>query len=365
MKFIVERDALKDALHIVVTRTKGVTIPILQHVLVEAEGQSVRFTGHDLDTCSQVTIPAEVGQAGRIAIPADRLNRLVQGLADGSQVTFESDDSKAAKLRSGRSTYQFALLPAEDFPAILQPKDSMSLTLGWKQVARLLKTPSPFTDKARAYLSGIYLHLDGKRLAACATDGHMLLWIAIDVEPKPFKGAIIPEGSCGEIVRIAGQSEEVHIEISDTLIACEVGSRRFVSKLIDGTFPDYHRVIPQATAPHMTLDSKDVDAALARLVAAYDPDRTPVVRFRWGDGQMDYLTADLATNFGQGDEQIECDGPERQAGEVGCNIGYLRELVDAFDGERVRFFIDGPGDPIRVENPDDRDVVGVLMPCRA
>ncbi len=364
MKFTCERDALKDALQVVVGRTKGsAAIPILSHVLIEAKGSTITLTGHDLDSCSQVTLPAEVEEAGASAVPADRLSSLIGGLNKGSQVVLTTDD-KLAKVRAGRSAYQFGVMPPQDFPDVLTPKDPVTLTLSGVDVGRLFKTPAPCisTEQSRIYLNGIYLHVRDKHLTACATNGHMLLRVAVDVTPPAFEGVIVPDKSCAEFARIAGDSDAT-LEISKNLIAIQAGERRFVTKLIDATFPDYERVIPQATSPGMTLESAVFDGALARLLAARDPEKFPAVKLSWSK-EVEHLSASLQSDFGRGDEQVECDSAERDAGEVGCNGEYMRGLIDAMGGERIKLFIDDPGSPIRIENPDDAGLVAVCMPCR-
>lgn len=365
MKFLVERDALRDAISVVVGRTKGTNIPILSHILMATEGNAARLLGHDLDCCSEITISAEVFEQGRMAIPGDRLAKLVAGLPAGSQVHVEAGDIET-KLRCGRSTYRFPILRAENFPDPLSPKSPATFTLTAKQVGRLFGTPEVCicSDASRFYLAGIFLHTVDRRLAACATNGHTLLRAVIDVEPPKFNGVIVPEKSCREIVRLVGQGEAT-IEVSDALIAAQADGRRFVSKLIDGTLPDYARVIPSATAPTMTFMTQEIDAALGRLTVAGDAQGTPPVKFTWQSGDLEGVVASSRSQDGVGgEEQVDCDGRRPETGEVGAQISYLRAIIEALGGERVRLFIDGPGDPIRVENPDDKDLVAVVMPCR-
>lgn len=364
MNIIVERDTLKAGLSAVVGRAKGNSnIPILGHVLIEANGQRVKLTGHDLDSCSVATVPAEVSEAGSIAIPADRLSRLVGGFADGSTIAIKAD-KQSASVRCGRSNYQFQLMSPDDFPNTLAPVEPIKFTLTAKQVARLFKMPAcAIEDSAtRPQLSGIYLHRADKRLAACATNGHILIRSLTDATPPEFKPIIIPESACDEISRLSGD-EDLAIEISERLIAAEAGNRRFVSKLVDAIFPDYERVVPQATAPPIAFDIKEFDAALARLQNAGDPKKARVVKVSWADN-VEHVIASTRTDIGEGSEQVECDCPGRDPGETGANVDYVRSLINALGGHRVRFFIAGPGDPIRIENPDDPDVLAVCMPMR-
>lgn len=364
MKFTAERNGLKEALAVVVGRTKGGTIPILSHVLIEGKGQTIRLIGHNLDSSSQVTIPAEIEASGSVAIPGDYFAKLVAGFPEGSQVILDST-ALAAKVECGRSSYQFQLMAPEDFPPPLSPENPISFVLTAKQVARAFKTPesSMCNEQSRIYLAGIFFHKSNKRLAAASTNGHTLIRVFVDADVPDFAGVIVPDKSCHEIVRLIGNAPDAKFEVSPRLIAVEAGNRRFVSKLIDATYPDYERVIPQATCPLIAVMSDDMDAALARLAAACDREKTPIARFAWRD-DVEAISISLRSDVGQGEEQIECDCPGKDAGEVGAQIDYVRNVIDALGGSRVRIFITDPGTAIRFENPDDPDVVGVVMPCR-
>lgn len=369
MKVLVERNTLKDALPFVMGRTKGrtsTTIPILSHILIETGERKIVITGNDLDACSQIDVPAEVDRAGRIAMPADRLHRLVSGLAEGAQISIDADP-KAAKLKCGRASYQFALLPPEDFPETFEPKNPVEIRLSAAQVTRLLKQPAPFVEngQTRPQLSGVYLHKANKVLVGCASDDHRFLRTITDVQAPDFEGVIIPEKSCEEIVRVAGDGD-CDVAIAPNLLAVRANGRRFVTKLIDAKFPDYQRFIPDANAPFMTVDSAELDAALVRLVAAMDSEaRSPgAVKLSWDDDAENF-TASKQSISHDGREPVECDCPGRPAGEIGANLEYLRSMIDGLGGNRTRFFINGPGDAIRMENPDDDGVLGILMPMRA
>lgn len=365
MKFLCERDKLQDALGHVTGHTKGQRVmPILAHVLIEADDSALSVTGHDLVSCSSVTVAAEVEAPGAVAVPADRLARLVAGLSSGGQVSV-SCDGQAATVKAGRSLYQFSVMPSEDFPAALQSTDPVTFSVPAEDIRKLFKTPSNCINQTqdRIYLNGIYLHVRKSKLAGCATNGHTLLLATTNIKPPAFDGVIVPDEACDEIVRLVGDAAAT-VEVSRQVIAVSANGRRFASKLIDGTFPDYQRVIPQRTAPRMVVETDQLDEALARLFAAHDAETSRGVRLTW-DRNPSAIVAKVRSQVAEGSDEIECDSQERDAGEVGCNIDYLRDLLGALGGERATIYIAGPGDPIRVENPDDDSVVAVLMPMRA
>lgn len=366
MKIIVERDRLKGALKLVASQTKGRKIPILTHVLLDAGGSKLRIVGHALSSCSQVTIPAEVHSKGSIAIPCDGLNNIVSGLSVGAQVSIEGDE-KIGKIKCGRSAYQFSLLPPADFPDVLQLIEPVDVTITAAQAKALFDQPASCISKeeSRHYLKGIYLHLRDGHLCAAATDGHTLARISVDgIQPPGFEGVIIPTDACAEIVRIAGENEST-LQITRDLVALSSGERLFVTKLVDGTFPDIERVIPQAHAAPITLDCKELDAALARIVAAQDTEsKGDVIRLSWPDNPQ-AMTITLRSGTAEGNEEVECDiVGDRPAGEVGLQCHYLRQLIEVTGGDTIRLRISGPGDPIRIENPQTDSVVAVCMPCR-
>lgn len=368
MKFTVERNLLKDAISAVAGIAKGrnaANIPILSHVLVEASGSSIRLTGHDLDSCLSLEVPADVEIEGEGALPSDRFSKLVSGLSEGAQLTVDTTvDGQQAHIKAARSSYRFGILPATDFPQPLEPTESISFTLSAAEVLRLFKKPSGCisSEASRHHLCGIFLHKTNKQLAACATDGHTLLRTISKASVPDFDGVIVPDKSCDDIARLAS-SGEVQFEVGRTLIAAQCGTRRFVSKLVDGTFPDYTRVIPNPTAPFITVATADIEGAVARLLTAGDPKNSRAIKLAWND-DVDTLAMSSVSDTGEGSEQIDCDCPGREASHTGANAEYLQRIATAFDSKRIRFLIDGPGDPIRLEDPDDPDVVAVIMPMR-
>lgn len=363
MKITCERDALNGALAVVAGKIKAsADIPILHHVLMEADGQQLKLTGHNLECCAISTVPAEVDEAGAVAIPADRLARMIAGVVTGAQVTITTDD-KTAKVKAGRSVYQFALLPAVDFPAVLQPINPVSFMLSAKEVDTLFKVPAPCicSEETRFYLRGICLQHRKSLLVACATDGHRLLETQVKVETAAFENIIVPEFACAAIARLT-RDGDVTIEISKDLIAITVGDNRFVSKLIAATFPDYSRVIPPP-APTITVDCAALDAALSRLLAACDPEKTKAVKLSWGDNP-ESITASLTSDVAFGQDEIECDSFDIKAGQIGAQVEFLRSLIDAADSNTIRMHMTDPGTPIRIEVPNREGFVAVCMPYR-
>lgn len=367
MKIIVERDRLKDAIAAVMSRAKRAhTIPILSHLLLEANSASLRLLGHDLDACSATAISAECQTSGSIAIPCERFNRLVSGLPSGSQIMLATMDKDRASLKCGRSSYEFSLLPTDDFPSALEPKEPVKFNLSGKDVAKLFGVPAPCvnTDKNRIFLAGVFLHKRGAQLASCATDGHTLAHVLLDAAVPDFAGVIVPTISCADFVDLAGKDGEVSVEVSKSLIAMQRGEARIVSKLIDGEFPDYQCVIPQKTAPALTVDCEELESALQRIIAANDENgRYDAIKLSWNDNP-ERLRISKRSATAAGEEEISCESEQRDAGEVGLQGHYLQRLIGVTGGETLKLYIAGPRDPLRMENPLDQTVTAVCMPCK-
>lgn len=367
MKVLASRESMNAALAKVIGRTKGHKIPILSHVLVRAAGtHHLEFVGHDMTACASVRIQAEVDLAGAAALPADRLRTLIGGFDKGSQVSIAMDGDRAV-VRSGKARYHLPSLPAADFPELMTLDDPVRVTLSGTAIGRIFDLVAPFVspEETRHYLGGINLqHHKKDGILACATDGHTLLKVAIPAECQPFTSIIVGKAVIGDVAAFAAY-EEAEIEITDTLFAISSNDHRFVTRLVDGTFPDYERVIPERAGVPLVVSVKECDAALARLLAARDADAgSPAVWVRWAP-RDEGLTFAIKTAFATGEEVVGCEIGDRDAGEVGLALDYLRRLLAAMGSNKARIYSPNPGDPVRFENPDDPLVVGVLMPRRA
>ncbi len=268
MKVTVERAQLLRSLghvHRVVERRN--TIPILANVLIRADEAKLALKATDLDLEVIETIPAEVGPAGATTVPAHMFYDIVRKLPEGTQILLEASGDRASlALRAGRSRFSLQTLPESDFPDLAAGEMTHKFALAAKDLKRLIdKTQFAIsTEETRYYLNGIYLHTAGNgqstALRAVATDGHRLAQIDL---PTPqgamgMPGIIVPRKTVGEVLRLIEDGEaEVGIELSPTKIRFTLGEMVLTSKLIDGTFPDYARVIPVGNDKKLTIDKAD------------------------------------------------------------------------------------------------------------
>jgi DNA polymerase-3 subunit beta len=267
MKLSIERAALLRAVsqaQSVVERRN--TIPILANVLIEAEGDTVSFRATDLDIEVVDRIPAKVERAGATTVSAVTLHEIVRKLPDGALVSI-TEDGAAGRLmvEAGRSTFQLATLPKEDFPVMASSEYAANFAAP-APVLRRLFDKSKFaisTEETRYYLNGVYLHVaeaeDGPALRAVATDGHRLARIDAPVPDgaADMPGVIVPRKTVGELRKLLEDDEaEIAVSVSETKIRFATPEITLTSKVIDGTFPDYSRVIPSGNTRRMEVDAE-------------------------------------------------------------------------------------------------------------
>src|SRR5215207_6086167 len=296
MKVTVERAELLKSLghvHRVVERRN--TIPILGNVLVRAEQSKLAFKATDLDLEVTETIAAEVSPGGSTTVPAHMFYEIVRKLPEGAQIVLEgSGDRAMLTIRAGRSRFTLQTLPESDFPDLAAGEMTHKFTLAAADLKRLIdKTQFAIsTEETRYYLNGIYLHSAGTAKAATlrgvATDGHRLAQIDLVLPSGAtgMPGVIVPRKTVGEVQRLIEDNEaEVKIELSQGKIRFTLGNVVLTSKLIDGTFPDYGRVIPQNNDKELIVDKKDFEAAVDR-VSTISSERGRAVKLALSPGKL-------------------------------------------------------------------------------
>ncbi len=378
MKFTIERQALLKALaHVQSVVERRNTIPILSNVLIAAAGESVKFTATDLDMEITDEASALVDTPGQITAPAHTLYEIVRKLPEGAEVAlaFSGDDPRL-QVRAGRYRVNLPVLPAGDFPSLSAEGLSAGMRLDAADLARLIdKTRFAIsTEETRYYLTGIYLHTvveDGREmLRAVATDGHRLA-LAEMIAPDGAAGApgvIVPRKTIQEVRRLIEDGEEaVAIHLSPQKVRFDFGKAALTSKVIDGSFPDYTRVIPRENNRLMSVDNGLFAAAVDR-VATISSEKSRSVKLTVEAGRLTLTVRNMET--GQAVEELEVDyGAEPF--EIGFNARYLLDVAGQIGGETVDFrFAERTGsatllDPVLALDPTDANVQYVLMPLRA
>ncbi len=371
MKVTVERTALLKSLgHVHRVVEKRNTIPILSNVLLRAGGDGLRLKATDLDIEVVETMAADVSEPGSTTVPAHTLYDIVRKLPDGSQVSLEMVGEQGQMLlRSGRSKFNLQALPESDFPDITAGEMPHRFTLAAKELHRLIeKTQFAIsTEETRYYLNGIYLHameVEGKSvLRAVATDGHRLARVET---PAPegaagMPGIIVPRKAVSEIQKLLEDGEsEVAVELSATKIRVAVGATVLTSKLIDGTFPDYQRVIPSGNDKRLTVDRATFAASVDR-VSTISSERGRAVKLAMADG---HLTLSVTNpDSGSATEEVEVDYDSAPI-DIGFNARYLLDITNQLDGDTALFKLADPGSPTVIQDREGASALYVLMPMR-
>jgi len=371
MRVTLERSNLLKSLnhvHRVVERRN--TIPILSNVLLRAEGGQLHMKATDLDLEVFEKSPAMVEQAGGTTVPAHMLYDIVRKLPDGSEVMLAVDpDGNALKVTAGRSKFTLQMLPVADFPDITAGEFPYRFKLASAQFKGLIDHTqfAISTEETRYYLNGIYFHAveeAGKlMLRAVATDGHRLARAQI-VAPagcEGMPGVIVPRKAVGEIQKLVEDPEAIAtIELSETKIRVSVGNVVLTSKLIDGTFPDYNRVIPTANERELVMDRASFASAVDR-VSTISSERGRAVKLQLNDGSL-VLTVNNPDS-GSATEELPV-GYSSDPLEIGFNSRYLLDITAQLSGDETVFMLADPGSPTLIRDSAESGAIYVLMPMR-
>jgi DNA polymerase-3 subunit beta len=371
MKVTLERAALLKTLghvHRVVERRN--TIPILSNVLLQASGGGLMLKATDLDLEITERTAADVQQPGATTLPAHTLYEIVRKLPDGAQVSLESaGDSGQLLLRSGRSRFTLQSLPETDFPDLNAGDLSHRFTLPAGELKKLIdKTQFAIsTEETRYYLNGIFMHTvesEGRTLLrAVATDGHRLARVEIGAPAGSvgMPGVIVPRKAVAEVQKlIEDASADVTVELSTTKARFTFGDVVLTSKLIDGTFPDYGRVIPSGNDKLLTVE-RDAFARAVDRVSTISSERGRAVKLSIADGRLTLTVTN--PDSGSATEELEVDYDAAPL-DVGFNAKYLLDITGQLDSDTALFKLADPGSPTLVQDREGSPALYVLMPMR-
>jgi DNA polymerase-3 subunit beta len=371
MRVILERSNLLKSLnhvHRVVERRN--TIPILSNVLLNADGASLEMKATDLDLEVTEATAANVEQGGATTVPAHLLYDIVRKLPEGAEVMLKTDESGATmSVISGRSSFKLQCLPQSDFPQLSAGSFSHIFRLDSTALGALIESTqfAISTEETRYYLNGIFLHTHeegGKlMLRAVATDGHRLARAEIEAPAgsEGMPGIIIPRKTVSELQKLVDDPDvAVTIELSDTKIRFTIGSVILTSKLIDGTFPDYERVIPTGNDKKLVIDRQSFAAAVDR-VSTISSERGRAVKMSIADGQVT-LTVNNPDS-GSATEELAADYGSDPI-DIGFNAKYLLDVAGQLSGDEARFMLADAGSPTLIHDTADERTLYVLMPMR-
>ncbi len=371
MKLVIDRAALIKALgHVQSVVERRGTIPVLANVKLEAKGELLQLTATDMDIAISENAPATVKTPGEATVPAHTFYDIVRKLPEGSQVELTGmSDSPKVIIKAGSSRFSLSTLPVDDFPVMAEGDLGHRFTISASQFNSLIEKArfAVSTEETRYYLNGIYFHAvesgNLKVLRSVATDGHRLAKIEVPLPQgaSGMPGVIIPRKAIGELGKLVAEGGgEVEISLSDSKIRFVCGSATLISKLIDGTFPDYERVIPSGNDKIMEVDGKQLTQAVDR-VSVIASDKTRGIKFSLAKGKLT-LSSDSA-EYGSATEELEVKFAADPI-EIGFNSRYILEMMAHVEGDSVQFvFADGTS-PTLVRDSADIGAVYVVMPMR-
>jgi DNA polymerase III subunit beta len=369
MRVTIERSAFLKALnHVQSVVERRNTIPILSNVLVHASSGQVKLTATDLDIEIVETAAAEVTRDGAATVPAHMLYDIVRKLPDGAQLELDqSTDRGRISIIAGKSRFALQALPPEDFPDLASGEFGNQFSLAVADLKFLIEKTrfAISTEETRYYLNGIYLHdvAQGSLLRAVATDGHRLAQaqVARPEGASGMPGIIVPRKTVLEIAKLLeGEEGEVEVSLSSSKIRFKVGRLVLTSKLIDGTFPDYERVIPRNNDKILVADTRQFANAVDR-VSTISLEKSRAVKMTVAEGRLSLIVNN--PDSGSAEEEIPADY-SADAIEIGFNSRYLLDVASQVKAETMRFELQDAGSPTVIRDPDDPQALYVLMPMR-
>ena len=375
MQLIVERAALLLALqHVQGVVERRNTIPILSNLLLAAEGDRLRMTATDMDIAVADEAPSSVRQEGRTTAPAHLLYDIVRKLPEGSQLELETKEgNERLGLVCGTSSFTLNCLPTEDFPAMEEGEFPHNFQIAAPQLQRLFEKTrfAISTEETRYYLNGVYMHpmagteAEGGHgaLRAVATDGHRLsrAETALPDGAAEMPGVIVPRKAVYEVHKLLdGFDGDVGVAASENMIRFTVADTVLIAKLVDGTFPDYERVIPRDNANIILVHGRSFASAVDR-VSTISPDKSRAGKLGL-EGERMVLSAQSMDQSAATEEMaVEYNG---QPMDIGFNSRYVLDMTQQIDGDTMRFAIADAGSPAVAQDSDDATVLYVLMPLR-
>ena len=341
------------------------TLPILSNVLIERTGQYLSFLATDIEI--QITARTALQASGEdraITVGARKLVDILRALPDGADLTLQPQE-KRLQVKAGKSRFTLQTLPAEDFPRLAKPAgEAAKFSLGQKTFRRLLGLVqyAMAQQDIRYYLNGLLLVVEEGQLKLVATDGHRLAYASTELAGKlPRQEVIVPRKTVLELSKLLADSDEnVDIEISATQAAFRFGAVELVSKLIDGKFPDYTRVIPTQHKNKLQIDREALRQALLRA-AILSNEKFRGVRWVLTDGSLKIVSSNAEQEEAHEEVEIKYAG---DALDIGFNVNYLLDVLNNVGGEKIECAFGDASSSALISYPSEKDFRYVVMPMR-
>ncbi|MEE4143156.1 MAG: DNA polymerase III subunit beta [Halieaceae bacterium] len=366
MKFTISRDALLKPLNLVAgVVERRQTLPILANVLMVLDGDRLALTGTDLEVelVGRVQLPTP-GDSGEVTVPARKLVDICKSLPEGSNIEFAAQDSKVT-VKSGRSRFTLATLPAREFPNVEDSMGTHQFTVKQGQLKRLIdRTAFAMAQQdVRYYLNGMLWEIKGKLMRVVATDGHRLALCTLPgmIEATDDTQVILPRKGVLELVRLLLEDEaDIAIVIGSNHIRATTNDFTFTSKLVDGKFPDYQRVLPRSPDKIVLGSRLELRQAFTRA-AILSNEKYRGVRLKLTKNSLDIVANNPEQEEAEEAVPVDYQGDSL---EVGFNVSYLLDVLGVLSGEQVKLSLSDPNSSALLEESDAGDSLYVVMPMR-
>ena len=341
------------------------TLPILSNVLLEKKGDRLTLLATDIEIQITTTTEGAGGEGdGAITVGARKLQEILRSLSDSTEVSLVLED-KRLQVRAGKSRFSLQTLPADDFPRMtLAEGETKQFSISQKAFRQLLgKTQySMAAQDVRYYLNGLLLLVDGKELRAVATDGHRLAYASVGIETElPRQEMILPRKTVLELNRLLVDTDDaLNITLSPNQVRFSFGSVVLVSKLIDGKFPDYERVIPATLKNHMKVGRQTLMQAMQRA-AILTNEKFRGVRVVLGENSLKLIAANAEQEEAQEEIEVDYSG---DAIDVGFNVGYLLDVLNNVHADEVQWSFNDANSSALITLPGNERFKYVVMPMR-
>jgi len=370
LKFSVERSLILRALsHVQSVVEKRTTIPVLSNVKLEIEGDNLRLTATDMEISITETIPVKATTKGATTLPAQVLYDIIRKLPEGSEVEFNEAKAGQVEVKAGRSKFKLLSLPIDTFPALETNDLAYNFTLGAKDLRALIDKVrfAISNEETRYYLNGIYLHHGEENgvpvLRTASTDGHRLARVSVNLPQgaAEIPGIIIPKKTVNELRKLLAEYQgDVEVSLSETKIIFSFGDAIVSSKLIDGKFPDYDRVIPKGNDKILEVNTKEFTEAVDR-VSTVSVEKARAIKLSVKTGLISISTD--SPDGAQASEELEVSYSADPI-ETGYNFRYVLDMMGQIEGETTQFLLADSASPALVRDPSDVSVLYVIMPMR-
>ena len=340
------------------------TLPILANVLIQCQSDQITLTATDLEVEIQTTMPAECSEAFEITLPARKLFDICKALPSGLNITIDIEKERAL-LKSGRGRYTLGILPATEYPAIEAHDSEREIIIPEKQLKYLIDNTAfaMAQQDVRYYLNGLLLEVTQERARAVATDGHRLALcdVPVQMENVEHEKMILPRKAVLELGRMLTESDEpIVLSLSTNHIRFQRGNTVFTSKLIDGKFPDYERVIPAPGGAVMEVETDLLKQALQRAAILLN-EKFRGIRFSFSENKLQLTASNPEHDEAEEILEVSYEGEEMS---IGFNVGYVLDVLNIIDTKEVQFVLSDPGSSSVVTNKDRDDCLYVVMPMR-